>query len=163
MAENIERELNWDDEITKDQKEFVVFPNGDYPFVVTGFERQRHEPRYDEDGNRIGKLPACPKAVFTLEFTNPDDPDNPAIIKHNLFLHTSTEGMISEFFIGIGQKKHGESIKPRWHEVVGSKGRAKLTVREFTMKNGETGYSNDIKKFYEPGNEEKPAFTPGAF
>lgn len=163
MAENIERELGWDDEITEDQKEFVVLPAGDYDFVVTAFERGRHEPRYDDEGNRIGKLPACPKAILTLEFTNPDDIDNPAIIKHNLFLHTTTEGMISAFLVGIGQKKHGESVKPRWNEAVGSKGRAKLTVREFTMKNGEIGHSNDIKKFYEPNNKTATKFTPGAF
>lgn len=159
MADTIERELGWDDEIEKDSGEFIVLPEGDYDFVVTAFERQRHEPKKDENGNIIGKLPSCWKAVLDLEI---ESPEGTVTIKHNLFLHTQTEGMLSAFFVGIGQKKHGERIKPNWGAVVGSKGRAKIGIHKW-IKDGEEKSNNQVKKFYEP--EEAPAakFTPGAF
>ena len=42
MAEYMERELDWDDEIER-ESDFVLLPEGDYDFTVTGFERARHE------------------------------------------------------------------------------------------------------------------------
>lgn len=155
MADTIERELGWDDEIERDGGEYILLPEGNYDFTVTGFERGRH------DGST--KLPPCNKAIVTLEIENPEDPENPFEIKHNLFLHTKTEGMLSAFFVGIGQKKHGEKIKPNWGAVVGSKGRAKIGIHKWTNNDGEEKTSNQVKKFYEP--EEAPAakFTPGAF
>ena len=96
MAENMERELDWDDEIAR-ESDFVLLDEGDYDFTVTGFERARHE------GSE--KLPPCKKAIVTLTI---DAPEGKAAIKHNLFLHERCEGLLSQFFIGIGQKKHGE-------------------------------------------------------
>lgn len=156
MAENIERELGWDDEIERDSGEFTILPEGDYDFKVTAFERGRH------DGSE--KLPPCNKAVLSLEIGSPEDPENPVTIKHNLFLHTKTEGMISAFFVGIGQKKHGEKIKPNWSAVVGSTGRCKLGIHKWTGQDGEEKTSNQVKKFYEPPDDAPAAkFTPGAF
>jgi len=152
MAENIERELGWDDEIEKDSGEFILLPEGDYDFTVTAFERARH------DGSE--KLPPCNKAVISLEI---ESPEGAATIKHNLFLHTKTEGMISAFFIGIGQKKHGEKIKPNWGAVVGSKGRAKIGIHKWTNDSGEEKSYNQVKKFYEPEDTPATKFTPGAF
>lgn len=152
MAENIERELGWDDEIERDGGEFILLPEGDYDFTVTAFERGRH------DGGK--KLPACNKAILDLEI---ESPEGTVTIKHNLFLHTQTEGLLSAFFIGIGQKKHGEKIKPNWSAVVGSKGRAKIGIHKWTGQDGDEKTANQVKKFYEP--EEAPAakYTPGAF
>lgn len=39
MNTEMERELNWDDEIEKDGNEFVLLPEGDYDFTVESFER----------------------------------------------------------------------------------------------------------------------------
>ena len=36
-----DRALGWDDEFTNEQQEFVLLPEGDYPFEVTGMERAR--------------------------------------------------------------------------------------------------------------------------
>ena len=33
--------LDWDDELTNEQKDFVLLPEGDYPFEVTNMERAR--------------------------------------------------------------------------------------------------------------------------
>ena len=159
-----ERELNWDDEIVKDS-DFVLLPEGDYNFRVTAFERGRHS------GSE--KLPPCNKAIVTLEI---DSPQGKAYIKHNLFLHSRCEGLLSNFFTGIGQKKHGEPLKMNWSAVIGSTGRCKVGIRHWKNSNlGEDMQSNEIKKFYEPtvsnATQNAPAassapsgvYTPGTF
>ena len=121
-------------------------------------------------------MPPCNKAVITLVV---ETPEGEARIRHNLFLHSRTEGMISAFFIGIGLKKHGEPLKMDWPRVVGRKGRAKIGIR---MHDGKQ--YNEIKRFYDPENtaataptaaapqqqnlyqgqpQAVPAFRPGAF
>ena len=144
-----ERELGWDDEIEKDGSDFVLLPEGDYDFVVESFERGRH--------NGSEKLPACNKAMLKLRI---DTPDGTALINHNLFLHTKTEGMISAFFTSIGQKKKGEKIKMNWNAVIGAKGRCKVGIHEWTGTDGEKRQSNEIKRFY-PFEEKK--FEAGKF
>ena len=42
---NTDRALSWDDEFTNEQQEFVLLPEGDYAFEVTGMERARFEGR----------------------------------------------------------------------------------------------------------------------
>ena len=106
----IGRELEWDDSIEKDS-DYVILPEGDYEFVVESVERARH-PGSD-------KLPPCNKAIVKLRI---DSEYGTAVINHNLFLHTNTEGMLSAFFTGIGQKKKGEKLKMNWDSVTGSTG-----------------------------------------
>lgn len=145
----LDRELGWDDEIEKDSGDFLLLPEGDYDFVVESFERGRH--------NGSEKLPACNKAMLKLRI---DTPDGTALINHNLFLHTKTEGMISAFFTSIGQKKKGEKIKMNWNAVIGAKGRCKVDIREWIGTDGEKRQSNEIKRFY-PFEEKK--FEAGKF
>lgn len=158
MADIIERELGWDDEIEK-ESDFILLPEGDYRFTVTGFERARHE------GSE--KLPPCNKAVLSLKI-NTSEGD--VTIKHNLFLHTKTEGMLSAFFCAIGQKKHGEKLRMNWQAVIGATGRCKIGIRKWKGTDGVDRENNEIKKFYDP--EDTPAakpvqgggvFTPGKF
>ncbi|MEG2418867.1 MAG: hypothetical protein RSB35_08170, partial [Eubacterium sp.] len=142
------QELSWDDEIEKDSS-FALLPAGDYDFTVTDFERARH--------NGSAKLPPCNKAVVTLTINTPE---GKASIKHNLFLHTKTEGMLCAFFTAIGQRKHGERIKMNWNNVIGATGKATVSVRDWTDNNGNTRQSNDIKKFIEPAEQPAKGFTP---
>ena len=156
MAANIDRAFDWDDTIEHDS-EFVLFPEGDYDFEVVGFDRARHP------GSE--KLPPCNKAVLSLKFTSPEI--GTTTIKHNLFLHSKTEGMLCAFFTAIGQRKHGEKLAMNWSMVVGARGRAKLGVRSWKNNDGEDRQSNEIKRFYEPDettSSPKPAgFQPGRF
>lgn len=139
MAEQtIDRELGWDDQIER-ESDFILAPAGDYDFVVTAVERARHEGS--------DKLPPCNKAIVSIKINTPE---GDVIIKHNLFLHTKTEGMLSAFFIGIGQKKHGEPLRMNWQTVPGSTGKCKIGIREWKGDDGEIRQSNEIKKFYEP-------------
>lgn len=139
MSEIIERELGWDDEISR-ESDFTIIPEGDYDFTVTGFERGRHE------GSE--KLPPCNMAIVTLAVTLPDG--STANLRHRLFLHTRCEGLLSAFFTGIGLKRKGEPLRMNWNAVPGAHGRCKITVRSWKGKNGEDMQSNDIKKFYDP-------------
>lgn len=142
---NIEKELSWDDEISQESS-YVLLPEGDYNFTVTSYERARHA------GSE--KLPPCNKAVVNIKIVSPEGQET--IIRHNLFLHTSTEGMLSSFFSSIGLKKKGEPLRMNWNMVPGSRGRCKVTTKEYNGNN-----YNQISKFY--AAEESKGFTPGSF
>lgn len=138
MSDN-ERELSWDDEIEKDGGEYSLLPEGDYDFTVKSFQRGRHS------GSE--KLPPCNKAELTITIWGQNESVD---IKHNLFLHSKVEGMLSAFFTAIGQKKHGEKLKMNWNAVVGAKGKCHVYVDKYTRKDGKEYTSNKIKKFYAP-------------
>jgi hypothetical protein len=137
--------LGWDDEIEHDS-EFTVLPEADYDFEVLEYERARH--------NGSDKLPACNKAIVHIKITDQDGRSN--VIRHNLFLHSTTEGMLCAFFTAIGQRKHGEKLRMNWNSVVGAKGRAKVGIRKYEGKE-----YNEIKRFYDP--IENKAFQEGKF
>lgn len=141
-----ERELGWDDEIEKDGGEFVVLPAGDYNFTVTKFERGRFA------GSE--KMPACNQAKLELTVHSPEHGD--VVVFHNLFLHTKTEGLLSNFFAGIGQKKKGEKLRMNWTQVVGARGRLKLEVNTFKGRDGQDRTNNQVKTFI-PFEEAFPA------
>lgn len=139
-------ELAWDGVIEKDAPDFILLKEGDYDFEITNFERQRH------NGSQNGKLPPCPKAVITLRVEGVDKDGNPGVatITHNLFLHSSCEGLLSAFFTGIGRKRKGERLNMDWSNLIGVRGYAHIGVREWTGRDGETKYSNEVKRFYSP-------------
>ena len=146
MAENTGHEFGWDDQIENDAPEFITLPEGDYDFEVVDFERGRHA------GSE--KLPPCSKAIVHIRITTPE---GMTTIKHNLFLHSITEGMLCAFFTAIGQRQKGERRAMNWSTVVGSRGRCKVGIRKYDGKD-----YNEIKRFLEP--EEKAAsFQAGTF
>lgn len=138
--------LDWDSAIEKDAPDFILLKEGDYDFEITNFERQRH------NGSQNGKLPPCPKAVVTLHIEGVDKDGNPGVtnITHNLFLHSSCESLLSSFFAGIGRKRKGERLIMDWSNLIGVRGYAHIGVREWTGKDGEPKYSNEVKRFYTP-------------
>lgn len=148
---NVERELGWEDTIENDSPDFVILPEGDYNFEVIEFERGRH--------NGSEKLPPCNKAVVHIKI---EGKEGISTIRHQLFLHTKTEGMLCAFFNGIGQRQKGEKLKMNWNTVVGSKGRAKVGIRKWTNDDGKEMVFNEIKKFYEPDTQQI-VFKPGTF
>jgi hypothetical protein len=137
MSQNIDRELGWDDEIEKDGGDFVLLPEGDYFFTVTKFERARFA------GSE--KMPPCNQAKLELTIHSQEHGD--VTVFHNLFLHTKTEGLLSNFFTGIGQKKKGEKMKMDWNSVIGKKGKCRLEQNKYMVK-GEERVNNQVKKFY---------------
>lgn len=138
MTQNNERELGWDDTIEKDGGGgFVLLPAGDYFFSVAKFERSRFT------GSE--KMPACNQAKLELTVHSPEHGD--VTVFHNLFLHTKTEGLLSNFFSAIGQKKKGEPLRMNWNAVIGAKGKCKLEVRNYKS-NGEDRSHNQVKTFF---------------
>lgn len=156
---NIDRELEWEDTIENDGEDFVLLPAGDYDFTVTDFERERYAGG--------AKLPPCNKAVIHIKLDGGDL--GTTTIKHNLFLHSKTEGLLCAFFTGIGQRQKGEKLQMNWQKVIGSTGRAKVSIRQWTNDKGEQVQFNEIKRFYEPDSGAAPAassaptYTPGNF
>ena len=153
MAENIERNLDWDDTIEKDS-DFELLPAGDYAFTVESVERGRYEPK---EG---AKLPPCNQATVNLRI---EYNGNTVTVQHRLFLHSRCEGMLKGFFVGIGQGKKNEPLKMNWAAVPGSKGRCKIGIREWTSRSsGETMQGNEVKRFYEYDQSKQYAqSTPG--
>lgn len=134
---DFERELNWDDEISNETGDYEPLPEGDYKFTVTKIERARSQGK--------GKLPPCNMAKVTLTVHGAEyDRD----VTVNLVLHSSLEWKLSQFFLAIGLKKHGEPLRMNWAGSVGKTGSCRVTVREYKRNDGGTGTTNDIAKFY---------------
>jgi hypothetical protein len=156
FVEDTDREFGWEDEIQNDSPEFEVLPEGDYDFEVLTFERARHAGS--------DNLPPCNKAVIHIKVTGQNGATT--TIKHNLFLHSKTEGMLCSFFAAIGQRKKGEKMTMNWNAVPGSKGRCRVIVKKVKNKGTDEEYTiNNIKKFYEPAEKTpaQPSFQAGQF
>ena len=154
------RAFGWDDEFTNEQQEFVLLPEGEYPFEVTQMERARYEGG--------AKLPPCSMAKLTLRIYGGGQGAPPPA--HPPYPQTKTQGLLGAFFESIGQCKRGETFRPRWNEVVGAKGICKLGVREYTKQSGphagETGQSNEVQRFLPPPAPKaapSQGWTQGAF
>lgn len=136
MAQEEVRELDWDEEIDDGTEyENVVFPEGDYDFTVKNFKRDRAK----ESGNNM--------AVLELEVT---DGKKKAIVKDWIVLTTNMKWKIANFFRSVGLKKHGENIKMKWKESIGTTGRCTLSVDTRTSKNGNDYEVNQIKSYLDP-------------
>lgn len=153
MSINEGRTFDWDESVEQDGPKFITLPEGDYNFEVIKFERAQYAGG--------PKLPACKQAIIHILIQTDE---GQTTIKHNLYLHTITESMICNFLTGIGQRKHGEKMVPRWSEIVGSTGRCKVGLHSYT-KDGETRTNNKINEFYEPDENatKTQKFTPGSF
>lgn len=122
---NFDRELDWDSEIVKDSG-YVLLPPGLYQFTVEGYDRAQHTP---SPNNPNAKLPSCPKAIVSIKI---NDNEGETTLKHNLFLHSSVEGLLSAFFGAIGLKKKGEpfNMGAAWKQIAGTTGVCKVGIRE---------------------------------
>lgn len=153
MNNDFERELGWDDTISKEGEDFPLLPAGDYDFIVEKFERGRF--------NGSTKMPACNQAKLTLKVFNTMMETH---IVETLMLHTKTEWKLSQFFTSIGQKKKGEPLRMDWNRVIGASGKCKVIVNTYKNNNGQDKTNNRIDKFY-AHEEVKQAnsYTPGSF
>ena len=134
---NFDREFGWEDTIEKDS-EYVLLPDGLYHFTVIGMERTRHTP----NPQNPGKLPACNKAIVSIKIVANEGETE---LRHNLFLHSSTEGMLSAFFAAIGQKKKGEPLRMNWNTIIGATGVCKVGTRQYNNNN-----YNEVKSMLYP-------------
>ncbi len=139
MSEYVETQsevMDWDSEISVDGKEFILLPEGDYVFTVVDFQRGYF--------NGSAKVPACPKAILTLEL---ETKEGAVRMTENLLLIRSMEWKQSAFFRSIGQKKHGETLKPNWNKVLNSQGMVHVKPREYIGNDGQQKKTNSVDYF----------------
>ena len=132
-------ELDWNGEISNEQQ-YIVLDEGDYDFVVTGFERGQH--------NGSEKVPPCKKAIVTISINTPA---GDVTIKKDFFLHSRFESVLCSFFTCLGHRKPGETFRMDWTKVLGSRGRAHIGPRTY---NG--NQYNEIKRWLEPAAGQQP-------
>lgn len=144
MADNKDV-MNWDDAIEKDGDEYIVLPEGDYPFKVVSFERGRFQ------GGE--KIPACPEAVLTLEVEYNGETVR---VVDRLKLHKSLEWKLASFFRSIGLKKHGERLVMDWSKVPGAEGRGHFKPRKYKNDNGEEREANNLAKYLDYDEAKMP-------
>lgn len=141
--------LDWDAEISQDEPDYVILPEGNYRFTVVDIERGRH--------GGSPKLPPCNKATLTLHVHTKE---GDVRVRTNLFLHKKTEWKVSQFFRSIGKKGKGEKIKMDWPHAKGAVGWAHIGPSTYTAADGSERRGNEVKEFLPREEAEKqPAFT----
>jgi hypothetical protein len=157
MAETTERELGWDDEIENDSS-FTLFPEGDYPFVVESYSRARFAGS--------DKIPPCHQAVLTLQVLGGKEKGlGVQALTANLMLHSKMEWKLCEFFLCIGQRKHGEKLRMDWSKVPGASGMCHII--QVPGRKDPSRTFNQVDYFIDPEkstpSENAPSYTAGVF
>ena len=140
MNEALGRELGWDDQIENDGADYEPLPDGEYDFEVRTMERGRFAGS--------DKMAACNKA--TIDYIIKDAEGKEHHVYDDLILNSKMEWKLCQFFLCIGQRAKGEKLKPRWNEVVGSTGRFKIYLNEYTDKNGKPRRNNKVDEYLAP-------------
>lgn len=125
------REYSWDDEIQSEDA-FTLLDAGDYEFEIVKFERARHE------GSE--KIPPCNKAVVTFKVGG-------TALTENFLLCSTLEWKLSQLFLSVGLKRHGEPLRMNWQALPGKRGVCKVIVHKY-MKDGSEREINRIDKLY---------------
>lgn len=148
MAQDIGRELEWDDVITGENSNFEPLPEGDYNFTVDHFERSR--------SSGGGKLPPCNMAIV---YFNVRGQGREMMIRENYVMHSTLEWKLSELFMGVGLLKEGEtlSLGTLWKMLAGRTGKCKVGLKP-GIKDPSKMF-NFIDRLYPKENN----FDPGRF
>lgn len=129
-------EIGYEGTIEEESGGFTLLPDGDYDFTVSKITRTRYEGS--------DKMPACNSVSVELTVWGPQDK---AVITERFFLVKKFEWKLSQFFLSIGVKKHGEPLNMRWN-IEGYHGKCKVYIDKYKKQDGSEGQSNKIKKFY---------------
>ena len=152
--------LDWDSEVTNEQREFVLLPAGDYLFTVQSFERARYEGS--------AKLPPCSMAKLTITIHGGDKGET--TVTHRLYLHTKTQGLLGAFL-----RVSASASAARRSAPAGTKLSVRRACAAWACGNtpsraaphaGETGQANEIEKFLprpEPTAAPSTGWKQGAF
>ena len=129
-------EIGYEGTIENEDGGFTLLPDGDYDFTVNKVTRSRYEGS--------DKMPSCNTVSVELSVWGAQDR---ATITERFFLVKKFEWKLSQFFLSIGLKKHGEQLVMRWN-IEGYKGKCKVYIDNYKRDDGSKGQSNKIKKFY---------------
>lgn len=130
-------EIGYEGVIENEDGGFVLLPDGDYDFTVNKVTRSRYEGS--------DKMPSC--NTVSVELSVWGAAGNKTTITERFFLVKKFEWKLSQFFLSIGLKKHGEQLVMRWN-IEGCKGKCKVYIDNYKKQDGSDGQSNKIKKFY---------------
>lgn len=141
--------IGWDDEVSasdagesSQNEDFVVLPDGTYPFKVAKVERGSFK------GSQ--KLPPC--NMVKVEIIVDGGDAGRAYVYYRFYMHTSCLWKIYQFFEALGLRRKGDTTAGRipWEKVAkGMSGRCEVNSREYKGKT-----YNDVTKWL-PG--EAPA------
>ena len=129
-------EIDYEGMIEEESGGFTLLPEGDYDFTVSKITRGRYEGS--------DKMPPCNSVTVDLTVWGPQDK---ATVTERFFLVKKFEWKLSQFFLSIGVKKHGEPLMMRWN-IEGLRGKCKVYIDRYKKQDGSDGQSNKIKKFY---------------
>ncbi|MHC5373609.1 hypothetical protein ACYSNU_07380 [Enterococcus sp. LJL120] len=135
--------IGWGDSFVAEESNFKLFEAGEYPFVVTGFERKIYDGNSDKIQN------GTPYAEIEMEFTGPLGSTK---VTDRLYMVKKWQWKLTQFFTGIGQAPIvGQPFSPNWSQVIGSRGSAKLLINKYTSsKTGKEVQNNQIDEYLEP-------------
>ena len=136
MADYTNEVLDWESEIS-DESGFILLPEGDYRYTVTGFERGNFEGS--------ANLPPCHKAIVTFKI---HAPEGDVEIKDNFMLCKKLEWKLSSLFLSVGLKKHDEPLRMNWQALMGRQGYCHVYIDTYEKKDKSQGQSNKIQKLY---------------
>lgn len=135
--------ISWDGSFDAEESQFVLLPEGKYPFQVTGMERKNYEGKSEKIPN------GCPYAEVSVNLFSQDGKST--TVKERLYLLKKFQWKLTQFFISIGQPVVvGQPFKPNWSTVIGSKSEAEVTVNQYTGSDGQDHKNNRIKEFLKP-------------
>lgn len=147
---------SWDSKIENPPEgggDFVLLPEGVYPYSVLAFERGDHPGS--------AKLQPCPKATVTFEVGSLANGTN--TIRDNFFLDDATIWKVSSFFKSCGIRADGETLDvTKFPTVVGRGGFCRLVVEDFVSRDGRQCQSNKIKTFLSPKEGEQRFTAQGS-
>ena len=159
MADNENRTIDWDDEITNDgeysNEESVVLPEGNYPFEVIKTEQAWF------DGSQ--KIPACNMAKVFLRIDGGEL--GTGFVAENIYLAEGFEWKAGAFLRAIGIRSHGDKLEfSKLLHCDGEVGRCEIYVDEYTGRDGTTRKSNKLRRFFDKEEQApKKAFKKGSF
>ena len=131
--------FDFNSETSVDSKEFVVFPNDTIvDFTVVEFKKAT-----TAKGDNMAKL--------TFRCRNNEGVE--IQLRENLVLLRRCEWKINQLFRSVGLRKHGERSVPKWGQLQGASGRAKLGVEKWEGRDGKVYDVNVIKEYIEPEKE----------
>lgn len=145
--------IGWGDSFQAEESSFKLLPAGEYDFVVIGFERKIY------DGNSSKIQNGTPYAEITVKIYGAEGETE---VTDRLYMMVKWQWKLTQFFAGIGQAPViGQAFSPNWNAVVGSRGKAKVSINEYTKRDGSQGKNNQIDE-YLPGGQSQGTPTYNA-
>lgn len=139
--------LSWDSEISQDTPEFIVLPEGDYPFMVQDYEKGIYEGPSEKIGH------GCPMATLKIVVRSPKGNTS---VQDRLYLTQNMEWKLSSFFRSIGQKSHGKSYKMDWNSIIGKEGLCHVKQETWVGNDGKERVTNRIDRYLDSDAAQAP-------